>query len=61
MLLLLLVVLMVIWAFSWSGPRYYPSYSSRYGWYPLWGGSSHILLGIVLLLVLLWLLGVVRF
>jgi hypothetical protein len=60
-MLLLLVILLIVWAFSWGGPRYYPSYQSRYGWYPLWGGGSHVLLAIVLLVILLWFLGVVRF
>lgn len=60
-MILLLLILLVIWAFSWGGPRYYPSYANRYGWYPLWGGSSHLLLVLLVLLFVLWLLGVLRF
>lgn len=60
MLVLLLIILLLLWLFSWSGPRYYPAYADRYRWYPLWGGSSHVLLAMLLILFLLWLLGVVR-
>ena len=60
-MLILLIILLVIWFFSFSGPRYYPAYTSRYGWYPLWGGGSHVLLAIVAIMLLLWFLGVVRF
>ena len=60
MLMLLLIILLLLWLFSWSGPRYYPAYAGRYRWYPLWGGSSHVLLAMLLILFLLWLLGVVR-
>ena len=61
MLITLLVILAIIWLFSWSGPRYYPAYTSRYRWYPMWGGGSHILLVILGIILLLWFLGVVRF
>ena len=44
MLILLLIILAVVWLVSWSGPRYYPAYSTRYSGYPFWGGSSHVLL-----------------
>ena len=60
MLTLLIVLLLVLWLVSWSGPRYYPSYASRYSWYPLWGGGSHTLLAVLAIILLLWLLGVVR-
>jgi hypothetical protein len=60
MLLLLLIILFVVWLFSWSGPRFYPAYTDRYRAYPLWGGGSHVLLALLLILVLLWLLGVIR-
>ena len=60
MLTLLLVVLLLAWLFSWGGPTYYPAYTTRYSSYPLSGNSSHILLGIVAILVLLWLLGYVH-
>jgi len=60
MLTLLIVLLLIFWLLSWSGPRYYPSYASRYNWYPLWGGSSHILLVVLVIFLLLWLLGIVR-
>jgi len=61
MLITILVILAIIWLFSWSGPRYYPAYATRYSRYPLWGGGSHILLVIVAIILLLWFLGVVRF
>ena len=57
MLTLLLVILLLMWAFSWGGPRFYPAYSTRYRAYPLWGNRSHTLLIIVLILVILWALG----
>ena len=60
MLLLLLIILAIIWLLSWSGPRYYPAYANRYSRYPLWGGSSHVLLLLLAMLVLLLLLGVIR-
>jgi hypothetical protein len=60
MLLILLIVLAVVWLFSWSGPRYYPAYATRYARYPLWGGSSHVLLVLLAILALLLLLGVIR-
>jgi hypothetical protein len=59
-MLLLLIILAVIWLLSWSGPRYYPAYATRYSRYPLWGGSSHVLLVLLAILVLLLLLGVIR-
>ena len=61
MLIWLLVILAIVYLFSWGGPRYYPAYTTRYSRYPLWGGSSHILLVILGILLLLYLLGVVRF
>jgi hypothetical protein len=61
MLITLLVILAIIYLFSWGGPRYYPAYTTRYSRYPLWGGGSHILLVIVGILLLLWFLGVIRF
>jgi hypothetical protein len=61
MLILLLVILAIVWLFSWSGPRFYPAYTTRYRSYPLWGGGSHILLVILGILLLLWFLGVIRF
>lgn len=60
MLLLLLIILAAIWLLSWSGPRLYPAYATRYSRYPLWGGSSHVLLMLLAVLVLLVLLGVIR-
>jgi hypothetical protein len=60
MLILLLVILLVVWAFSYAGPRYYPSYTTRYGRYPLWGGRSNILLGVLALVVALWLFGFIH-
>ena len=60
MLLTILIILAVIWLFSWSGPRYYPAYASRNSWYPLWGGGSHVLLVLLAIVVLLYLLGAVR-
>ena len=60
MLILLLVILAIIWHFSYAGPRYYPAYTTRYSQYPLWGGRSHVLLIILALLVVLWLLGYIR-
>jgi hypothetical protein len=60
MLFLLLIIIFFVWLLSYSGPRYYPAYTTRYGRYPLWGGRSHILLVILALLVVLWLLGVIR-
>ena len=59
-MLLLILILALIWIFSWSGPRYYPAYAHRYNRYPLWGGRSHILLVIFVILLLLWMLGVIR-
>ena len=61
MLILLLVILAIVYLFSWGGPRYYPAYTTRYSRYPLWGGGSHILLVILGVLLLLYLLVVVRF
>ena len=61
MLMLLLVILAIVWLFSWSGPRFYPAYATRYSRYPLWGGGSHILLVILVIFLLVYLLGVVRF
>ena len=60
MLILLLIIIFVVWLLSYSGPRYYPAYTTRYSRYPLWGGRSHFLLLILALLVVLWLLGVIR-
>jgi len=60
MLFLLLIIIFFVWLLSYSGPRYYPAYTTRYSRYPLWGGRSHILLVIVALLVVLCLLGVIR-
>jgi hypothetical protein len=60
MLILLLIIILVVWLLSYSGPRYYPAYTTRYSRYPLWGGRSHILLVILGLLIVLWLLGVFR-
>jgi hypothetical protein len=60
MILLLLVILAVIWLLSWSGPRFYPAYTNRYSWYPLWGGGSNVLLVLLVILLLLYLLGVIR-
>jgi hypothetical protein len=60
MLFLLLIIIFVVWLLSYSGPRYYPAYTTRYNRYPLWGGRSHILLVILALIVVLWLLGVFR-
>jgi hypothetical protein len=60
-MLLLILIPALIWIFSWSGPRYYPVYADRYNRYPLWGGRSHILLVILAIILLLWLLGAVRF
>lgn len=59
-MLLLILILALLWIFSWSGPRYYPAYAARYNRYPLWGGRSHILLVILALVLLLWLLGAIR-
>jgi len=59
-MLLLILILALIWIFSWSGPRYYPAYADRYNRYPLWGGRSHILLVILAIVLILWLLGVLR-
>jgi hypothetical protein len=52
--------LAAVWFFSWGGPRFYPAYADRYRAYPLWGGSSHVLLAILAILLILWLLGVIR-
>jgi uncharacterized membrane protein YhdT len=60
-MLLLILILALIWIFSWSGPRYYPAYADRYNRYPLWGGRSHILLVILAIVLILWLLGAIRF
>ena len=60
-MLLLILILALIWIFGWSGPRYYPAYAHRYNRYPLWGGRSHIVLVILLIVLLLWLLGAIRF
>jgi hypothetical protein len=60
MLILLLIIIFIVWLLSYSGPRYYPAYTTRYSRYPLWGGRSHILLVILALLIVLWLLGVFR-
>ena len=60
MLILLLIIIAVIWLFSFAGPRYYPAYTTRYRQYPLWGGRSHVLLIILALLVILWLLGYIH-
>ncbi|HKP87026.1 MAG TPA: DUF3309 domain-containing protein [Blastocatellia bacterium] len=60
MLVLLIVILLLAWLFSWGGPRYYPAYATRYSRYPLWGGGSHLLLVVLAILLLLWLLGVIR-
>ena len=60
MLTLLLIILLVVWLFSYAGPRYYPAYTTRYRRYPLWGGRSNILLVILALILALWLLGVIR-
>jgi hypothetical protein len=60
MLILSLIIILVVWLLSYSGPRYYPAYTTRYSRYPLWGGRSHILLVILALLIVLWLLGVIR-
>jgi hypothetical protein len=60
MLLLLLIILLAVWLFSYAGPRYYPAYTNRYRRYPLWGGRSNILLVILALIIVLWLLGVIR-
>jgi len=61
MLVTLLIILAVIWLFSWRGPSFYPAYATRYSRYPLWGGSSHWLLVLLAILALLYLLGVIRF
>jgi hypothetical protein len=60
MLILLLIIIFVVWLFSYAGPRYYPAYTTRYSRYPLWGGRSHILVVILALILVLWLLGVFR-
>ena len=60
MLFLLLIIIFVVWLLSYSGPRYYPAYTTRYSRYPLWGDRSHILLVILALILVLWLLGVTR-
>ena len=60
-MLLIILILAVIWIFSWGGPRYYPAYADRYSRYPLWGGRSHVLLVILAILFVLWLLGAIRF
>jgi len=60
MLILLLIIIFIVWLLSYSGPRYYPAYTTRYSQYPLWGGRSHILLVILALIIVLWLLGVIR-
>ena len=60
MLLLLLIIILALWLFSYAGPRHYPAYTTRYSRYPLWGGRSNILLVILALLLVLWLLGVIR-
>ena len=60
MLILLLIIILVVWLFSYAGPRYYPAYTTRYSRYPLWGGRSNILLAILALIFVLWLLGVIR-
>jgi len=60
MLILLLIIILAIWLFSYSGPRYYPAYTTRYSRYPLWGGRSHVLLVILVLVLALWLFGVIR-
>jgi hypothetical protein len=60
MLILLLIIIAIVWLFSYAGPRYYPAYSTRYSRYPLWGGRSHILLVILAVIFALWLLGAIR-
>jgi hypothetical protein len=60
MLILLLIIILVIWLLSYAGPRYYPTYTTRYRRYPLWGGRSNILLVILALFLVLWLFGVIR-
>ncbi len=60
MLTLLLIVLLLAWAFSWGGPRWYPAYTTRYRHYPYWGNRSHTLLAIVAIIAILVLLGYIR-
>lgn len=60
MVTLLIVLLLVIWAASMAGPRYYPAYTNRHRRYPLWGGRSNVLLGVLAVIVLLWLFGLLR-
>jgi hypothetical protein len=60
MLLILLIIVAAIWLFSWGGPRYYPAYATRYARYPFWGGSSHALLVLLVVLFLLWWMGVIK-
>jgi uncharacterized membrane protein YhdT len=57
MFTLLFFLLVLVWLASWGVPAYYPAYAARYSGYPLWGNSSHILLGFIAIMLLLWSLG----